>query len=358
MRTIRSIPLRTFNNHTRFAIDPSRNSTTDSGCIEVQLVNHNNGRTPAGGNGLTIAGTFQELPAGSTLTGRFALLVGFNEVFELVSEDNGCVVLKPLGIGLGVRWELFRQFSKKTSRKRRLREKYSARARKYFTDSRIRMAQLTGTVGGMALSPDGPFFVQEQTVTGAQDAKRFDKDTQVPAITFADARKIASARVAMLQAQGWKVRNETGKSQSVAGNRQWPKGTKRVSVEVGVARPLDPEDLRYIERGGGSMTADEIVEARTSWANYPGFTADSCGKCLTLVNVLAGGGSWFCANCGHLNLMCWAGHQIPHEHPDFGPTLTVIREGHERTTEIDYVITESTYGRGVEDGNQSRPAAQ
>lgn len=63
---------------------------------------------------------------------------------------------------------------------------------------------------------------------------------------------------------------------------------------------------------------EKIIEAATTWANFNGFTADTCWKCKRTANVLAGGPGWFCV-CGYYSTLPWSGHQIPHDNPDLGP---------------------------------------
>ncbi len=73
-------------------------------------------------------------------------------------------------------------------------------------------------------------------------------------------------------------------------------------------------------------TVEQIAEMHT-WANYNGWTAVSCGQCKKTVNVLSYAAGWFCP-CGAYNNQSWTQTFIPHETPDYGPSLAVIAEGH------------------------------
>lgn len=59
-----------------------------------------------------------------------------------------------------------------------------------------------------------------------------------------------------------------------------------------------------------------------------GFTAASC-SCGKTANVRANDAQWWCP-CGKWNTLDWYERQIPHEKPDFGPTLARITEIVER----------------------------
>ena len=83
-------------------------------------------------------------------------------------------------------------------------------------------------------------------------------------------------------------------------------------------KALTEEDFQY--------THEQIVEAATVWANFNGFSGESCSECRKTANVLAGGSSWFCV-CGHCNYQSFRHNQIPHENPDLGPTGSLIKEG-------------------------------
>ncbi len=75
------------------------------------------------------------------------------------------------------------------------------------------------------------------------------------------------------------------------------------------------------------FTHEQIVTAIKTWANYPGFSAETCGQCKRKVNVLAGGPGWFCI-CEHYNAQVIHGAQIPHEKPNLGPTRATIYAAH------------------------------
>ena len=74
-------------------------------------------------------------------------------------------------------------------------------------------------------------------------------------------------------------------------------------------------------------TAEQITEAADTWANYNGFSGETCRVCKRTANVLAGGPGWFCV-CGQFNFPSWNFHQMPHEHPNLGPSRETIAAGH------------------------------
>lgn len=75
------------------------------------------------------------------------------------------------------------------------------------------------------------------------------------------------------------------------------------------------------------MTPYEIAEAMNTWFAWPGFTAEWCHKCNVSINTFGHGPGYFCPNCHDYNNQCWSNSFIPHLHPDFGPTLRIIRKG-------------------------------
>lgn len=76
-----------------------------------------------------------------------------------------------------------------------------------------------------------------------------------------------------------------------------------------------------------SFSAEEIAEALDTWANFVGFSGETCGKCGKTANVLVGGAMWECV-CGHYNVTPFIIHRIPHEQPDLGPSYEVIEQGY------------------------------
>lgn len=341
--TAKSVPLSAFAVATRFAIDPERIYVIEShrpGCIEVHLVNYSYDArsTKPGGTGLAIAGSFSTELRDYRAEGRYALVAGFDEVFKVVEQYESVVVLHPLGVGLGVRWEIFRQNQHKTSRKRRIQKKINSRASQALSTVRSQVARFTGGLPGRpANAPSGPYYLTETTLTAAAGAKRFSVDTPIVALTMWEAKIKACLRVAKLASQGWEVGEEASmrgtmqraNQSTVAFFCQRRGASKWVSIECGQAKPRDPEDMKYAERGESSFTVDKIVEARTTWAMFNGFSGESCGRCLAEANVLAGGPGWFCG-CGHYNVQSWSCHQIPHEHPDHGPSQATIGKAYEK----------------------------
>jgi len=83
-----------------------------------------------------------------------------------------------------------------------------------------------------------------------------------------------------------------------------------------------------------SYTEDELVEAMTTWAAYPGMTGATCGKCHKTANVLNSDATgWFCS-CGQENPTLFPGRQYPYENPDLGPTSATIQAAWDRAEQI------------------------
>ena len=87
-------------------------------------------------------------------------------------------------------------------------------------------------------------------------------------------------------------------------------------------------------------TAPEITEMADTWANYNGFSGETCGACHRTANVLAFGPGWFC-ECGHYNMQALHSANMPHEKPDFGPALSVIQEGHKASKKLAAFLEEN-----------------
>ncbi|MBI5173160.1 MAG: hypothetical protein HY986_09735 [Candidatus Melainabacteria bacterium] len=81
------------------------------------------------------------------------------------------------------------------------------------------------------------------------------------------------------------------------------------------------------KQGPVAYSAAQIASMCSNGGTYNGFTAEVCGNCQAKANVFALDTEWFCA-CGHFNCQSWSDSLIPHEHPDYGPELAVIRAGH------------------------------
>src|SRR5262249_9565838 len=121
MKVRKSVPLSAFSTSSSFAIDPRRVGLLESaypGCIEVILskCDRRRERTPAGGSGLTFSGNIPVITGRFDVLNRLALVAGFDEVFEEVCQYDDVVVLRPLGVGLGVNWERYRQYAGRTHR--------------------------------------------------------------------------------------------------------------------------------------------------------------------------------------------------------------------------------------------------
>lgn len=330
------VPINAFRTSTRFAIDPQRIGVIESGsyvgCIEVHLVNYKYDRqpTPAGGNGLALAGSHEHIHDGSRLGGNLALLAGFDEVFEVACNYDGVVCLRPLGVGLGYRSELADRYSKMKSRKRRIQKKHAAKAAKFSAWLTGTITAFTGSIDAPERRPEGQYFLLEST-------KRWKRATPIKAKTLHQARLAARARIAQLEKNGWKC----GQEDSRAGEIGWTTAStvkwickkhgpnKWVSVECGEMPEVEKDEWAFDEkhRGDYRPTAAEITDACKTWANFNGFSGEHCGNCLTDHNVLAGGPGFICSTCGHHNVQSWSHHQMPHDFPEYGPTREVIHAG-------------------------------
>ena len=203
-----------FSVHTSFAINAERISVIESlypGCIEVHLrnFNYNEQHTAAGGVGLVIVGAIESISDRSRLHGRLALLSGFLEVFEVASHYDDVIVLRPTGVGLGIDWKLFQEFSQSKSSKQRLNKARQLRGLKHLHKTRRRIQKLTGTLPGQILSDNGPFFLRERT-------KLWSSETAVVAHTVEQAKVAARSRINELTVEGWTC----GEESCLRGTRQ------------------------------------------------------------------------------------------------------------------------------------------
>ena len=244
----KSVSLSAFSSSTSFAIDPERVGLLEStrpGCVEVFLLRYHGGtdRTPAGGSGLTIAGSIPVLKWRFDVLNKLALIAGFDEVFEVAGQYEAVVLLRPLGVGIGVDWELYSRYAGRTHRKSRLRKKFAHKCQRHLARMRRQIAALTGSLD-RPLAPTGPFFLREETEGDWETVER-----ALSALTVNEARTLAKERIAELRAQGW----ECGEEACQRGEIEYPpesestvawlclKGESvlRVSVEAGVPEAID-----------------------------------------------------------------------------------------------------------------------
>ncbi len=321
-----------FNQHTSFAINPERISVIESlypGCIEVHLSNYvyNSRITPAGGTGLAIAGNFASVSDGS-LYGRLALISGFLEVFEIISNYDDVVVLRPTDRGLGINWKLFQEFTERKSSKQKLLKTWQLSAQKHQRKAQSLIQKLTGSLAGQILSDNGPFFLQERT-------KLWSSETAIVAHTVEQAKVAARRRINELMLKGWNC----GEESCLRGTPQKPKAStvvwicqkygpdKWLRIRCGTPDvPPEGELLKKSFKVGDTLTAAKIREMSATWAHFDGFSGEHCSKCLADANVLAFNDGWLCG-CGHYNCQSWSHHQHPHQYPDYGPSQAVISEG-------------------------------
>jgi hypothetical protein len=72
---------------------------------------------------------------------------------------------------------------------------------------------------------------------------------------------------------------------------------------------------------------EDIIIANQTWANYNGFSGETCGVCGATANVLAGGAGWFCV-CGQYNAQSLSCFRLPHDSPTYGPDGETIANAH------------------------------
>ncbi len=259
-----SVPVSTFARSTTFAIEPNRIGLLESayeGCIEVHLANYdyNTKRTLPGGSGVTLSGNLQFIRERWDVYGRKALIAGFDEVFEPCCQYEGVLVLRPLGLGLGVDWELYRSNARRTSRKRRMREKYASLAAKHLDKARQHISRLTGRIDRPTPLVGGPFKLREETnVRGTQNWPVTEEP--LTALTVHEARLVARKRIATLRRYGWtcgqescfRGRIEREKTDTVAWLCQRWNIDLRVSVECGV--PKHPLPTPVVVAGTSGAT--------------------------------------------------------------------------------------------------------
>jgi len=243
MNAGKSVALSIFSASTSYAIDPKRIGVLESaypGCIEVHLCQYDQKteRTPAGGSGLTFAGNIPIVTWCFDVLNRRALIAGFDEVFEVSCQYESVVVLRPLGIGLGINWERYRQYAGRTHRKARLRKKFARKAKQFLAKMRLQITALTGHLD-RPVPATGPFYLREET-----DGTWKRLERPLSALTVHEARLIARKRIAKLRARGWVC----GQEASFRGQIDYPEETEstiawlclrgkealRVSVEAGV----------------------------------------------------------------------------------------------------------------------------
>lgn len=75
------------------------------------------------------------------------------------------------------------------------------------------------------------------------------------------------------------------------------------------------------------FTVRQITDAADTWANFNGFTGETCHGCKKTANVLAGGPGWICT-CGEYNAQGLHDYRISHTSPDLGPDAETIQAGY------------------------------
>lgn len=74
-------------------------------------------------------------------------------------------------------------------------------------------------------------------------------------------------------------------------------------------------------------TSEEITNMCDTWVNFQGFSGETCSKCKIKINVFAYGSGWICPCCDSYNAQSFNHANIPHELPDVGTPLSVVKDG-------------------------------
>jgi hypothetical protein len=335
------IPVSTFNQSTNFAIDIKRIDLFDHyrpAHLAVRLLNYkyDDRTTYAGGTGLTLEGEVDKIVDDRQLTGRRALIVGFPDVvFEVHYNQGFMVVLRPLPLGLGINWLIYRAaLSLAASVNGRLiKAKFVALAAKYLASSRIDVSRITGYVVAQVTES---YYIRERTESKGTPNQHL-RETRLPqTFTIEEAQELQYERIAKLRLQGWHCEEVSDHDSCKTDEMEQPiawlckrkrdGATKYISLEYGFATVADEKNLRDFTETFKCYKAEEIAKMWDTWFRFDGFTAETCGHCHSDVNVFANSPGWHCS-CGHYNMQSLSGRIIPHEHPDFGPDRKTIRDG-------------------------------
>lgn len=84
-------------------------------------------------------------------------------------------------------------------------------------------------------------------------------------------------------------------------------------------------------------TSEEITEMADTWANFSGFSGETCGNCRKTANVFALGAGWFC-DCGHYNVQSYSHSNRPWKNPDMGTPRDVIAKGFKNSTKYQAIL--------------------
>lgn len=168
------------------------------GCIEVQLANWDSseGTTRPGGDGLIVARKIDVLDKHDKITGAYAIIAGFSEVFTVVDNYNGNIILRPVGV-FGSCGERYRCCVGKTSRKRRLSNKYRNVAARSLRRILTTMRPVTDLPDRKNQCSPYSVFVEIKVggdVTGGSTN---------PARTMEEAKLGAKRKVQRLKDDGW-----------------------------------------------------------------------------------------------------------------------------------------------------------
>lgn len=209
------IPISAFATHTRFGIVHAETRVVESGspgCIEVHIASMKGGVPEAmpGGRGLVLAGSVPSINDRARLWNKLALVSGFPEVFEVCQHFDEVVVLRPLGIGLGINWKLFRDHQESRPDIRRRSERHRRQlAKKHLQRAISSVNRLTGVFAPEELRESGPFYIEERT-------RGWHKRTPIAACTVEEAKIVARVWVSKMREEGW----HCGEESSVRGTIQ------------------------------------------------------------------------------------------------------------------------------------------
>jgi len=85
---------------------------------------------------------------------------------------------------------------------------------------------------------------------------------------------------------------------------------------------------------GADLDKEQIVKAMTTWANFTGYSGESCNKCGTTFNLLGRGCGWVCPECEGYNAQDLHHLHPVYKNPMFGPTEGTIRAASEEARQI------------------------
>lgn len=290
------------------------------------------GQALPGGTGLVLSGQVHSVCDGARLHGKLALVAGLTEVFAVLQHFDDVVVLRPLGVGLGIDWKLFQDYQGKTPHRRRHHDKYQQLAAKHLDRAISKVHRLTGVLTAKPARESGPFCIEERT-------RGWHKQTPIKAQTIEEAKVIARHWVERMRQKGWKCGEESNvrgtiqrqTERTVAWLCQRDGANKWLSIEY--AHVCDAPELACAEKEQDSRRPRSLSAAQLAaipeLPDFDGrFMALTCGLCFADSNamVLSTDATWTC-DCGHVNEVPQKSMQPLHQYPDYGLSLEAVYDG-------------------------------